>query len=92
MRQMLATPTFSPLSLPSLSNLSGNFPLRLELSPEALLVLFLVAGVFFAAMSVIFVYHWRRFPYEQEIFNRVEVLYFGVASALLAIAFISIFI
>lgn len=87
---MIATPTVSPVSIQSLSNLFGGFPLQLELSRVALLVLLLLVSVFFAALSVIFVYHWRRFPYEQAVFSRVEHLYFSVSIIFLAVALFGI--
>lgn len=70
----------------------GTFPLHVETSPLALVVLTMLAGIFAAAVSVILVYHWRRFPFEHETFQTAERIYlFGVV-VFLAISVIGILI
>jgi hypothetical protein len=50
-----------------------------------------VALVFFAVMSFIFSYHWRRFGVDTKFFRRMTRLYF-VISNLLAISSVLLFI
>jgi hypothetical protein len=77
------------LTLPAVPMFSGahlSGPVPVELAPIGLAVIIMLASAFFAAVSVILVYHWRRFPYEQEVFHRVERLYFFVSFVLLGLA------
>lgn len=90
MAVMLATPTVPVLPVPDLSSALGGLPLRFELSPVALAVVLALAGIFFAVVSVVLVYHWRRFPFEQDVFDRVERWYFGVSSLLIGLAVLAI--
>ena len=78
------TPTVPTIPGSAADGIALMLPIRLELSPLALAVVLVLAAIVFGVMSVIFVYHWRRFPYEQEVFGRVEKLYFVVSLALLA--------
>ena len=58
----------------------GGLPLTFELSTTALLALLLLVAIFWAALSVVLIYHWRKFPYEAATFRRVERWYvFGSA-------------
>jgi len=68
----------------------GAFPVTVQLSPAVLAVLTALAAVFVAALSVMLVYHWRRFPYEHDLFRRVERLYLVGVAALLAVAVVGI--
>lgn len=64
----------------------------IELAPVGLMIVIMLVSVFFATLSVILIYHWRRFPYEQTVFHRVERLYFLVAFVLLGISIVCIFL
>jgi len=42
-------------------------------------VLLALVGIFVATLSVMLIFHWRRFPFETDLFTRVEHWYlFGV--------------
>jgi hypothetical protein len=56
------------ISLPGL-------PVLVEVSPAALVVLFVLVALYAAALTVVLVYHWRRFPFEHELFKNVERFY-----------------
>ncbi len=60
--------------------------MTVELSPLVLVSLASLVGVFIAAVTVILLYHWRRFPFEHEIFKTAERVYIGGVIALGAIA------
>lgn len=51
--------------------------MTVELSPLVLVSLASLVGVFIAAVTVILLYHWRRFPFEHEIFKTAERVYIG---------------
>lgn len=76
---MLATPSvpqFSGVPIPNIAGAMMSFPIRVEMSPLILVVLTMLVGIFVAAISVILVYHWRRFPFEPRIFRAAERIYF----------------
>jgi hypothetical protein len=54
------------------------FPIVIEISPMVLVLFLVLASIFLAIVSVILVYHWRRFPFEHELFRRVERVYTSV--------------
>lgn len=83
---MLEGPIVPAVQAPDLFASWGGFPVHIELSPFVLVVLLVLVGVFMAAISVIFVYHWRRFPFERGLFHWVERVYFLGVLVLLAIA------
>jgi hypothetical protein len=83
---MLDAPTVPVIPQSDLAGALGGFPVTLDLSPIALIIVLLLAGLFFATISVIMVYHWRRFPYEKMVFDRVERWYFRVSAVLLAVS------
>ena len=60
-------------------------PVTVELSPLLLVSLASLAGVFIAAVTVILLYHWRRFPFEHDTFKMAERVYIGGVIALGAI-------
>lgn len=70
----------------------GSLPLRLEPTPLALAVLIMLVGIFVAAISVVLIYHWRRFPFERELFRWVERAYLVGVVFLLAVAVLGIFL
>jgi hypothetical protein len=83
---MLDTPVIPEVQTPDLLATLGNLPIQVELSPLVLSVLLLPVGIFVAALSVMLVYHWRRFPFEHELFRWVERVYLLGVLALFAIA------
>ncbi len=68
----------------------ASLPLTLDISPLVLVVLTSLVGIFIAAISVILVYHWRRFPFEHDTFIMAERVYMMGVGVLLAIAVIGI--
>lgn len=88
----------APSSVPQFSNplsgaFSGNldiFPIVLDFSPLALLIVTMLAGIFIAVVSVVLLYHWRRFPFEYETFKRAERVYLFGTVVFLAIAVVGI--
>jgi hypothetical protein len=87
---MLEGPVVPSVQAPDLLASWGGFPVRVELSPLVLSVLLALAGVFVAAVSVMLVYHWRRFPFEQELFRWVERVYFLGVVVLLGVSVLGI--
>ena len=69
-----------------------SLPLTLEFSLPALLVLTMLAGIFTAAIAVILVYHWRRFPFEHDTFRTAEHVYIAGVTAFLTLAVLGILI
>jgi hypothetical protein len=89
------TPAVPNIFNPSVGPLSDGldiFPVVLDLSPTALLILTILTGIFIAAVSVVLVYHWRRFPFEHETFRTAERVYFAGTFVFLAVAVIGILI
>jgi membrane protein implicated in regulation of membrane protease activity len=80
---MLETPAV-PAS--DLSAVFGGLPLQFELSPFALIIIMALVLIFFAVVSVVLIYHWRRFPFEHQTFHRVERLYEVVSIILVTLA------
>lgn len=66
-------------------------PLRFELSPIGLAVVLALVGIFFSVASIVLIYHWRRFPFDQEVFDRVERVYEIVSMLLITAAVFGIF-
>ena len=89
---MIATPTVPVMSGGDLTTFLGGLPLHFELSQAALAIALALVGILFATVSVVLIYHWRRFPFEQEVFARVERLYFLVATVLLVMSVLFVFI
>lgn len=95
MEYMLSTPQVPQLSqapIPELRMLWGDTPLRLEASPLSLVVLTMLVGIFVAAVTVVLVYHWRRFPFEHETFRYAERVYLLGVAVFLVIAVVGILI
>ena len=78
---MLQTPAVPVLPTPahvSLGALSG-ISVHVTFDPIILTVLLALVGIFVATLSVMLIFHWRRFPFETDLFTRVEHWYlFGV--------------
>jgi hypothetical protein len=70
--------------------LFGGISLQLVFSPLVLVVLTMLVGIFVAALSVMLVYHWRRFPFEQGIFLTVERIYFAGVFVLTSVAVLGV--
>jgi hypothetical protein len=87
----LVVPTVPALANTDLLHIWGGLPIRAQLSPVVLAVLLMLAGIFVAALSVMLVYHWRRFPYNQDVFRRAERVYFVGVVAFIAVALVGIF-
>jgi H+/Cl- antiporter ClcA len=71
---MLATPSVPVLPPPSHVSL-GSFSgvsFHVTFDPVILTVLLALVGIFVAMLSVMLIYHWRKFPFEQDLFRRVE--------------------
>ncbi len=87
---MLSTPGIPEVRTPDLLASWAGFPIYVELSPVVLVVLLLPVGIFVAALSVMLVYHWRRFPFEHDLFRWVERVYLLGVLAFLGVAVIGI--
>jgi len=86
---MVVSPSVPPISaagLPDLTGALGSFPISIELSSLVLVVLTVLVGIFIGAVSVVLIYHWRRFPFEHDIFRTAERVYLsGVALMLVGV-------
>jgi uncharacterized BrkB/YihY/UPF0761 family membrane protein len=70
----------------------ASLPIVFVFSPLVLIVLTMLVGIFVAALSVMLIYHWRRFPFEHDVFHRVERIYLtGVALLLVVVVFSILF-
>ena len=72
-------PGFVPDIVPDITAVL-TFPLHFSIPPHILVLLFAAVVSFWAVMTVIFLYHWRRFPYDKP-FLRVGELTFLYGSA-----------
>ena len=92
---MLVTPQiprlFSGL-FPDTASTITSLPLRIEVSSLMLIVLAVLVGIFIATITVILLYHWRRFPFEVETFRTAERIYLSGVVIFLAVAVIGILI
>jgi hypothetical protein len=79
------TPDVLPAVTPDWSALV-SLPLRVSVSQTILILVFALVVVFWAIMTVIFIYHWRRFPYGKVFLGRIEWLYLGVSAVLILLA------
>ena len=77
-------------SLPDLGSSLLSLPIHIEISQLILVVLTMLVSIFAAAVSVILVYHWRRFPFEHAIFLAAERAFLIGVGVLVAIAFVGI--
>jgi hypothetical protein len=53
----------------------AGLPVLVEVSPAALIVIFALVALYAAALTVVLVYHWRRFPFEHVLFKNIEHFY-----------------
>ena len=79
--------TMAPEVLP-VSDLGGflSLPLAVSVSQTMLVLIFGLAVALWAVMTVIYLYHWRRFPYGQVLLRRVERLYLGASAVIIVLA------
>ncbi len=87
---MLTVPEPPRVDTPDFLTAWGGFPVRVELSPLVLAVFLALAGIFVASVTVILIYHWRRFPFEHEVFRWVERVYLLGTLVLLGLALFGI--
>ncbi|MEK7638354.1 MAG: hypothetical protein AAB375_02945 [Patescibacteria group bacterium] len=85
-------PQFGAPVLPRIGGPLAEFSMQLAVSPLVLVVLTMLVGIFVAAMTVMLVYHWRRFPFEHDVFRRAERIYMVGVVLLLAVAVVGIFL
>jgi len=87
---MLTVPDAPSVQGPDLLASWGSLPIALEVSPLVLAVLLALAGVFVAVVSVVLMYHWRRFPFEHDTFRRAERIYLSGVVLLLGAAVLGV--
>lgn len=63
-----------------------TFPLRFSIPPHILVLVFAVVVSFWAVMTVIFLYHWRKFPYDKPFLKAGEMIYFSGSAVFILIA------
>lgn len=83
-------PQFGGPMLPRIGGTLGSFSMQLTVSPLVLVVLTMLVGIFVAAMTVMLVYHWRRFPFEHDVFRLAERIYMVGVVTLLVVAVVGI--
>lgn len=87
---MLTAPEAPAVQAPDLLASWGNLPIQLEVSPVVLAVLLALVGVFVAIVSVVLMYHWRRFPFEHDTFRWAERIYLAGTAVLLGLAVLGV--
>ena len=77
----------TPEVLPALDfGAALSFPLAVSVSPTILALAFALVVAFWAVMTVIYMYHWRRFPYGKEVLRKLERVYLIVSSVIIVLA------
>ncbi len=66
-------------------NVSLNFPLE-----KILWIAFFVVLVIFATVSVILMYHWRKYGMRNKHFIFAEILYFVTAAVIIFVGVVSL--
>lgn len=92
---MLATPLVPQFTQPTLPTFTGSLsslPIHVESSPLVLVIFTLLVGIFIAAVSVVLIYHWRRFPFEHDLFRAAERFYLAGVAILFTVAVVGILI
>lgn len=74
-----------PALVPDLSA-ALSFPLHFAVSLHVLVLAFALVVVFWGVFTAIFIYHWRRFPYDRPLLRNGERLYLSVSLILIIIA------
>ena len=75
-----------PTYLPDFGAAGLNLPLRLSASPELVVLAFALTVVFWGVMAAIFIYHWRRFPFDRKRLVFGERLFFSVSAVVILVA------
>lgn len=78
-------PQLLPSGIPDFSA-HLSLPVRLTVSPLLLVLAFVLTVAFWGVMTAIFIYHWRRFPYDKPLLRAGERLYLSVSIVLIAVA------
>ena len=78
-------PELLPSVIPDFSALA-SLPVRLSVSPALLLLVFALVIAFWGVMTAMFLYHWRRFPYDKPLLRTGERIYLSVSAVLIAVA------
>jgi len=63
-----------------------SLPLSVSVSQTLLVLVFGLAIALWAVMTVIYLYHWRKFPYGKVALRRIEFLYLSVSVVLIVLA------
>lgn len=63
-----------------------TLPLRFSIPPHILVLVFAVVVAFWAVMTVIFLYHWRKFPYDKPFLKAGEMIYLSGSAVFILIA------
>lgn len=63
-----------------------SFPLQVSVSETALILAVTITVAFWTVMTMIYLYHWRKFPYDQTVLRRLERLYLFVSASLILLA------
>lgn len=63
-----------------------SFPLRFSVPSHILVLVFALVVVFWGVMATIFIYHWRKFPYDRPLLRAGERLFLSVSIILIIIA------
>jgi hypothetical protein len=85
---MLTGPQAPQFQGPDFIAVLGDLPVRVVVSPLALGVILALVGILTAVVSVVLIYHWRRFPFEHDAFRRAEFFYLAGLVVFLGVAVI----
>ena len=63
-----------------------TLPLQFSIPSHILVLAFALVGAFWATMTVIYLYHWRRFPYDKPFLKMGERIYVAGSVVCIVIA------
>jgi len=63
-----------------------TLPLQFSVPSHILVLAFSLVVVFWGVMTAIFIYHWRRFPYDKPLLRAGERLFISFSLILILIA------
>lgn len=63
-----------------------TLPLQFSIPSHILVLAFALVVVFWGVMTAIFIYHWRRFPYDKPLLRGGERLFVSFSMILILIA------
>ncbi len=63
-----------------------TLPLQFSIPSHILVLAFALVMAFWGVMTAIFIYHWRRFPYDKPLLRAGERLFISVSVVLIVIA------